>query len=195
MRSEWVTTVQYLEANWPNAEVSEATLAVWWEDVKDLPAEQVQAAAASWVRDGERFPPTGGILRRRVVEMRLDAPPFAAVLRLLREAAQKSPGYLQAAGDGSTVRAGDDRGAWLEVHAPRSVRDFIAAVGWGQLADTDDNAEARLRAKWDAFLGDLLATETYRGLDTAGLARLERVDRTAPRLAAGTSAALPEGSG
>lgn len=68
-REEWIEVVKLLRAYWPQAALPDETIAVWFVDVEELEHEQVRAALHAFAREGREFPPTGGMLRKKALEL------------------------------------------------------------------------------------------------------------------------------
>lgn len=166
--SDWIGVVVGIRARWPHADLPDSTIAVWREAVKDLPVEQVMAAIEVIYRDGREFPPNGGQIRKKVMELRDDAPQWGEVWRWVRKAQMKAPAF---AGDT------DGRDPFLREKGHDLAADFMAHIGW-PLPDewTDDNLESRLRRKWEEWMRDRAEGRNLAGLPSAGLKRLERGD-------------------
>lgn len=86
---EWKRVVAEMIARWPHSEVPDSTVAVWFSDVADLEAEHVLIALRSYSRDGREFPPTGGMLRAKVVELQRDDPDHAEAYALVMAAIKR----------------------------------------------------------------------------------------------------------
>jgi hypothetical protein len=170
-RPEWDQIVALIAANWPNNPPPDLTIDKAYMDLQDLPAEQVLAAVETFNRDGESFPPNGGKIRQRVVELQFDAPSWGEIWKHLRRAQMKAPAFREDR---------DERRPYLEAQGLTLAADFMEAIGWPTPDEWgDDNLESRVRNKWKEWLRDYLGGETYRGIPAGGLARLER--GTAPR--------------
>lgn len=92
-RSEWATIVAEMQARWPHAVIGEATVAAWWQDVADLDAQDVLETMRALGRDGREFPPTGGMLRSKLVELSQDAADAMEAWRLAMEAIRRHSSY------------------------------------------------------------------------------------------------------
>lgn len=55
--------VAWLTARYPNASWPEATIRAWIEDMADVPADALRAAARAWYDAPHQWPPNGGELR------------------------------------------------------------------------------------------------------------------------------------
>lgn len=163
---EWADLGQHITARWPHQPPPMESLAAWYEDVKDLPAVQVRAAIAAMARDGREFPPTGGMLRRRVFELAVDAPTFGDAWSSILRAVAKF-GHMR----------GAEALAWLaERHVlyPALARQ----VGWREicLSEAPDVIRGQARRIYEALVAQTTRELALRGLPDAGLTALERVN-------------------
>lgn len=188
IESEWLAIGERMQACWPHADLGMSTLEVWFQTVRDLPAEQVSAAVEVFHRDGREFPPNGGQLRQKIAELAFDAPQWGEVWPLIRRAQRKAP---------ALAVDPDERTPYLRQQGHGLVADFIEAVKWPEADEwSDDNLESRLRRKWEEWLRDRLGAAVNRGIPPAGLAKLERGDGPRKLNAGAMAAALapPGGS-
>jgi hypothetical protein len=178
--AEWDQIVaDELLPRWPHSEenMSDATLRVWAEDLADLQADQVRAAIRALARDGREFAPNGAQIRNKVIELGTDMPDWSQVFRALR--------HLVASGYCYPLTEPSDREALLG-RQPPVVRAFVEYIGLSQLREGltgEGGDEARLREKWLGFHKRVGRELAYRGLPSAGLPQLERIEaqRRAPR--------------
>lgn len=183
--SDFVGVAAGMRARWPHAELPESTITVWHTAVADLPLAQIEAAVEVFYREGREFPPNGGQIRQKVIELAADAPQWGEVWRALRKAQMKAPAL--------SVDP-DHRADHLRDNGLAAVAEFIESVGWPEADEwTDDNLESRLRRKWEEWLRDRKAGATNQGIPSAGLARLERGDgpRKLPASAVADAIARP----
>lgn len=174
---EWAPIQRALMRRWPGANWGEWARAgvvdQYLHDLDDLEAGQVAAAVAVLARDGREFPPTAGQIRRRAVELALDAPGWAECKLAIRRAM----GFSERAYHGGRFR--DERQARIDREHPLIV-GFVAHVGWeeaGRVCSGESAAEAQVRVKWEQFVDRHLEGGVLAGLPAAGLARLERANR------------------
>lgn len=170
-RSEWLGIVQRLRASWPHSPLPDETIAVWWEEVEDLPADQVASALRTFIREGREFAPTGGMLRKRVTELALDAPEWGRALASLERMADLPESMV--AGGARTHPRSDALAA-----SPPVIQHFVREHGWEQIRAGlygDGSDEARLRDKWRTFVARTERDGTLVGLPAADLRALERV--------------------
>lgn len=187
---EWREIAKRVIAKWPHQPPPPASLAESFNALSDLDAGQVMAAVESFYRDGREWPPTGGMLRQRVVELQLDAPEWAEALKWLKRYAQTgtiNPAY----GSREIYRA---KGAGVLAAMPARVAEFVEALGDRQLweaSEQDGGGEARLREKWLAHSRRQQREGALAGLPDSGLATLERVNGDYQRLVADTLREMP----
>lgn len=165
-RDEWLDIGQHITAKWPHSQPPVESLAAWFEDVADLDAQQVRAAVSAHARGGDKFPPTGGMLRRRVCELTVDAPDFGTAWSLVLDAVRRF-GYTD-------INAAM---AWLEGHG-RLVADLARRVGWRDICMSEEPGVIRGQARriYESLVAQTTRDLTLRGLPDSGLATLERVN-------------------
>lgn len=194
--AQWLRLAAELRARWPEATFSRASEVVYGRELADLDSQHVAAALAAHDRDGERFPPTAGQIRKRVVELAADAPDWSMVQRTIGRACSFSSRRF-AVGEGFV----DDRAAFLSEQHPL-LAAFVERVGWAEAqwaaaGDVEDGriAEAQVRTKWEQFRGRAMREAGLVGLPDGGLATLARVNREGglSQLGAALSRALPAG--
>lgn len=177
--SEWIEIAAAIRDRWPAAALPEGTIRQWGADLEDLPGAQVAAALDALYRDGREFPPNGGQIRAKVIELDVAAPEFAEVVVALRR-------VLEVPTFGATRVGGTDdepefapvnlRQAALEAEHPL-IGAFVDAVGWDQIHGLEGGSdEARLRAKWQAFVDRSTRDARLRGIPASGLRGLERTN-------------------
>lgn len=189
-QSEWVSdVVRRINANWPHQTVPDPALAKWYDDLREMEVRDVVAAVEALYRDGREFPPNGGMIRRKAVELAADAPEWAEVWlwvgRYIRTGVT-DPFYFQ------PNYAGRERPDH-PTHRARRLRDrmpplassFIEAVGDRQLREACEQdgggGEARLREKWASWSRRFEREAGMRGLDS-GLAAVARVNAAPARI-------------
>jgi len=165
-KSEWIEVVQLMRALWPHSEIPDATISAWYEAVSDLPKDQVVVAVTAIGREGREFAPTGGMIRKWVLEARDDAPQWGPVWRAIFKAQAKAP----ALPDSPDLRAD-----WLTENGFPLAAEFMEHIGWPPAEEwNEDNLESRLRRKWEEWLRDRAEGRILKGLPSVALARLER---------------------
>jgi hypothetical protein len=192
--SEWLDVAADLQARWAATVLSPETVQRWGEDLADLPAAHVAAAVAALGRTDREFAPNSGVIRTEVIRLRVDAPEWAEALADLVELAATPVARavevdVDHEENRATVRREYPRAELLATKHPL-LATFIDVVSWEQIRPAVDadrphrgNEEARLRDKWQAFVGRLLRDEALEGLapgsDLPALNRRSR--RRAPR--------------
>lgn len=173
--SEWLEIAAVIRERWPHAQLPDESIQRWGEDVADLPAEHVAAALEALYRQGREFPPNGGQLRAHAVELQLAPPEFAFVVRRLRHVASRSEELIVLDDAGHEVRTEPRAQALREEHP--LIREFVRAVGWGQIRGLDGGAEeARLREKWQAHVARARREVLLTGIPSGGLRELRRIE-------------------
>lgn len=182
-REEWVDVVLRINANWPHQTVPDESLAKWYDDLRELEARDVIAAVEALYRDGREFPPNGGIVRRKAIQLAADAPEWSDVWGWVQRYVRTgvaNPMYYQANYRGRDRPDHPSRKAErLKDRMPPLAARFIEAVGDRQLAeacDQEGGGEARLREKWHSWERRVEREAGMRGLDS-GLAAIDRVNR------------------
>jgi hypothetical protein len=170
---EWVDIARRINANWPHRQLPKATLAKYFDDLRDLPAQHVAAAVEVLHREGREWPPTAGQVLQKLAELSVDAPEWPFVARRLRRVAAFPANVIRA---GRTVDARAER---LKAEPPL-LQAFVEHVGWQEIAacpEDDRIAEAQLRTKWERFAARQHRDLALTGLPSAGLPALERIAR------------------
>lgn len=211
---QWINVETRLTANWPHQIPPESALKKWRADLDDLDGDQVETAVEALYIDGREYPPNGATIRRKVIELSIDAPDWAAVKAELcrppRVNQPRPPCDLDRC-DGSTWLLDEDTNETTpcscqaeRVAAARSytrhplIDGFAAECGPGELTDVwgDRTAEAQVRTKWEQFVARHAQEATYAGLPSAGLPAVERANRRGlARIGDVVRRALPAGVG
>lgn len=175
--SEWVEISAAIRDRWPSATLPEGTIRQWGADLEDLPGEQVAAALEALYRDGREFPPNGGQIRAKAIELALEPPEFAEVVVALRRVLGV-PTF-----GAKRVGGTDDEPEFAPVNLRQAALNaehdligaFVEAVGWQQIHGLDGGQdEARLRVKWQAFLDRSTREARLRGIPAGGVRELGR---------------------
>lgn len=153
-KAEWIELVRRMRAEWPHASVPDESIATWYEHVADLDAGAAADAIASLARDGREFPPTGGMIRRRVDEMGRADLDHGAAYALAMQAATRHGGHA----------TGLD---WLREQDPVAA---LAAerYGWREfcLSPADDTTRrAQFRDVYRGALRDRERADSHRDLE------------------------------
>jgi hypothetical protein len=87
--AEFEQTMALLDAHWHQNETPPTAYEIYAHELRDLSFEHVQSAVLALARDGERWMPYAGAIRRKVVVMQLDPPAWSVAIsdlsRALRE--------------------------------------------------------------------------------------------------------------
>lgn len=163
-RSEWAKQVAKLQARWPRQPVSPESAAIWFEDLMEFPAEQVEAAIVALYRDGREWAPNGAQIRLKVLELGQPAHDWGKAYKLA----------MDAAGPGGGAASGL---AWLRERDPLAA-EAASRFPWDAFCmETNDMAR---RAQFrDIFLEVAESAERhdrYRGIEPAGLKVLEQAN-------------------
>lgn len=167
--AEWARVVARITTNWPHSLPPEGALVKWRDDLRDLPAAEVEAAVEAIAADLERFPPNGHQIRAKLTELRLDLPEWGAVIRQL-DSLFTVPETCFQGGESVPLRQ-------QAVDAlPLPLQAFVARVGLEQINRGLDGGseEARLREKWTTFCQRVQRDQNYAAIPSAGLPALER---------------------
>lgn len=160
--NEWRRLVVRMNIQWPYHPVEEKTRNEWFKYVHDLPTEQVAVALEAYVLDGERFPPHGGMLRKKVAELATDdGATWAQVWAEIGRAVSLHGFYRD-----------PDEWPW----SSPLVAELVRLVGWQRLCsstDSETTLEAQCREKWLALKRQALEDRSFAGMQGAGLKRLE----------------------
>jgi hypothetical protein len=135
-RPEWIEVVKRYRANWPHAQIPDASIAKWYDDLAELPAEQVTAAVEAIYREGAEFPPNGAQVLAKVSEVERSDPDHGEAWRLAMEAVRRFGSYEPTAA--------------LEWLGERSaaVRVAVERIGYRELCHFNLADEATWRAQF-----------------------------------------------
>lgn len=175
-KAEWYTLATELQARWPNREIPEESVEIWFDDLAEFSQGQVRAAILTLYRDGREWCPTGAQIRARISELSRDEINHGEAWRLAKKAAIK--GDAQAAFE------------WLREQSPAAAEAVKQMCGL-QLTYLHEN-ESTVRAQFRDIFNSVIATrkrdDVYAGLPSAGLRGLERGPR---QIGAALKRALP----
>lgn len=173
-RAEWSEIAGIMTANWPHQVIPDASLAKFYEDLRDLPAEQVHAGVEAVYRSGAAFPPNGAQIRRQIIDLNLDLPTWGEVWNQIMHAVGKF-------GTWNEDKAQDELG----VFHPLALQ-LVREVGFRSICLCEDPLtvlEAQCRRKWEQMTARVERDGMLTGLPSGGLRTLERVNG-GPRLLA-----------
>jgi hypothetical protein len=180
---EWVNVSELIAAIWPHQAPPPESVAAWYPDVDDIEQRDAIAAVRALSRAGREFPPNGGLIRRKAIELAADAPEWSDVWGWVQRYVRTgvaNPMYFQANYAGRDRPDHPSRKAErLKDRMPPLAARFVEAVGDRQLAeacDQEGGGEARLREKWHSWERRVEREAGMRGLDS-GLAAIDRVNR------------------
>jgi hypothetical protein len=161
--AEWdVLTVEML-ALWPNREISDKSFDLWFRDLGEFKAEQVEAAILALYRDGREWAPNGAQIRLKLLELRTDVISHGEAYRLTLDAAGPMGGYA----NGMT---------WLREQSPLAA-DAAEQYGWRDFCLSENTPDTTRRAQYRDIFQQVVKRaadrEKYRGLKSGGLEAIE----------------------
>lgn len=169
---EWVEIVRRIQANWPQQRIPRASLAKWYDDLKDLHAEVVAAAVESIYRQGREWPPNGAMILGEVADQTLDAPSFGEawqmILTAIRSHGSRNPQRV-------IDKLSERHPAVAELAAQVDVRDI------GMAPDGDTTMHAQARERYRSIIAKQRRDLTHAGLPAATAPQLRALHRPAPR--------------
>ena len=182
-RAEWLKLAVELQARWPNRELTDESLAIWFEDLSHLPAEQVRTGILALYRDGREWCPNGAQILAKVSELGRDDPDHGEAWRMVNEALWKHAPYNWTAFY-----------AYLAERSP-AVAEAARRYGFetqnGYLKSEEGTVRAQFREIFKAVCRERQHDSAYVGLPNAGLRGLEREPR---KLGEALQRALPPGT-
>jgi hypothetical protein len=149
-RQEWKDIAGSLLAWWPHNQVPVASLLAWYEELMDLPAQQVAIAAKAICADGTPHMPNWAQIRNRVLDIATDAPDFSEVVQQIGRIAGKMPDRRY-----TTPEVYEARYAAVLERLHPLVASWIETVGWKHIRHSnleDRIAYAQLRDTWAAHI-------------------------------------------
>lgn len=166
-RSEWAKEVAKLQARWPRQPISPESAAIWFEDLAEFPAEQVNAAVTALYRDGREWAPNGAQIRIKLLELHTDVQDWGEAYETTMTAIRDHGGFY----------AGLD---WLRKESPLAA-EAAERYGWESLCRDGDTSDGTRRAQYrEIFQGVAKRAERdrrYDGIPDAGLKVLERANQ------------------
>lgn len=162
-RSEWLKVVAVLQARWPHQAIPAKSAELWFTDLEEFPAAQVDAAATALYRDGREFPPNGAMIRNKLIELQSPERDWSKAYSLTLEAAQKHGGAEY--GGLSWLREQDVVAA--ETAMRYGWRDFCYSDA------PDGTRRAQFRDIFNEVQGSADRHDRYRGISAAGLDALD----------------------
>jgi hypothetical protein len=169
--AEWTQIAQQMVARWPHSDLPDSSLAVWFDDLKDLSAEVVATAVMALYRDGRDFPPNGAQILAKVSELDRDDPDWGRAWELANKASWKHMPY-----DGERfIRT-------LEEQSPataEAVRRFGIKHFGERLVRDEGTDRAQFRQIYEAVVKQRRRDDAYAGLPNAGLRQIEQAPQRA----------------
>lgn len=180
---EWVEIVRLIQANWPQQRIPRASLAKWYDDLHDLPAETVAAAVESIYRQGREWPPNGALILREVADQTVAAPEFGVAWAQILQAIRSYGCHNQ-----QRVLDALENPAVKELASLTSIRDI------GMAPDGDTTLHAQARERYRSIVTRHHHKITHAGLPSAATTgELRGEGRPAPRQIGAAMAELVEG--
>lgn len=160
-RTGWVELVTEMQARWPNKEISDDSIAIWFDDLKHLPAEQVRAGIQALYRDGKEWCPNGAQILRKVSELDRDDPDYGEAWKLAKKASL----------DGFPERGFE----WLKEQSPAAAQAVRQMCGITLEYNLDEEATARAQFRdiYNSVVAARRRDDAYVGIEGAGLRSLE----------------------
>jgi hypothetical protein len=162
---EWMEVATEMQARWPQRELPEESLGIWFTDLRDLDAEEVRAGMLALYADGREWCPNGGQIRFKVSELKRDDPDYGEAWKLARKASMKG---------------NDEEGRkWLEDRSPAAAEAVRRMCG-GYLQynlDEEGTARAQFRQIFENVVAERARDDAYAGIPNAGLRGLDRGPR------------------
>lgn len=175
--AEWMEVAVEMQARWPQREIPEESIAIWFGDLSHLPADQVRGAVLALYADGREWCPNGGQILAKHSELRRDDPDYGEAWKLARKASRKADEKVGM--------------AWLEERSPAAAETVRRMCG-GYLQynlDEEGTARAQFRQIFENVVAERARDDAYPGIPDAGLRGLERGPR---KLGEALRRALPE---
>jgi hypothetical protein len=164
-KSEWYQIATELQARWPNREIPDESIELWFLDLEQLPAEQVRVGILALYRDGREWCPNGAQILGKVSELHRDDADYGEAWKLARRASKKADPK--------------EALAWLRERSPaaaEAVQEISGPQLSYQLAD-EATVRAQFRDIYRAVVASRKRDDVYAGLLSAGLRGLERGPR------------------
>lgn len=164
---EWdVLTVEIL-AYWPNREIPDKSFELWFNDLSEFEAEQVEAAIIALYRDGREWAPNGAQIRNKLLSLRAGDRSWTVAYNLAMDAA--------------THHGGAEYGGltWLRGQDELAAR-AAEAYGWRDfcLSDAPDTSRrAQFRSMFEELASSADRHDRYHGLPSGGLRVIEEANR------------------
>lgn len=161
--SEWDELAVKLQALWPSRPIPEQSIDLYFADLSEFEAEQVEAAILACYRSGREWAPNGAQIRLKLLELRTDTISHGEAYRLTLEAAGPRGGFST----GLT---------WLRDQSPLAA-EAAEQYGWRDFCLAENVPDTTRRAQYRDLFNTVAKRdgdrEKYRGLEAAGLKVLE----------------------
>ena len=157
--AEWDYLAVKLQAYWPSKAIPDESLDLWFADLGEFEAEQVEAAIIALYRDGREWAPNGAQIRNKLLELRTDEPDHGKAYELAMQAAGPMGGF--------------ERGMeWLREQSPLAA-EAAETYGWRDFCLNGDIDEGTRRAQYRDIYRTLASRserdQRYAGIAAAGL--------------------------
>ena len=207
-KREFAAIFQKVQAHYFNAPIPATAIDVYYSELAEFPAEHVSAAIDAIIRAGSPHIPLAGMIRRKIVELTIDAPPWSRALPALAEARRKLDEFRAPAscldgnpgcdGDGTQLVEEDGRefarfcSCREKLREMRAtdlhplVREFVEIVGWATVERAilgDTTVEAQTRRKYEEHVAAAIEGRSLQGIEAPSLRRIARVGEESRELA------------
>ena len=170
-KAEWLKIATELQARWPHKPIPQESIAIWFDDLRDLEHAQVRTAVLAIYRDGREWAPNGAQIRAKVVDLTRDDPSEGEAWQIAMTACKRF---------GASIPQNiEDAMAWIAVSSP-AVLFAVQRFGYRDLCLTEnlDTARAQFRDIYRAVRSRRDRDARYIGLPAAGMKGLESGPRT-----------------
>lgn len=159
--AQWWELVTEMQARWPGKEITEESAAIWFTDLKHLPADQVRAGIVALYRDGREWCPNGAQILRKVSELDRDDPDYGEAWKLAKKASL----------DGFPERGFE----WLQEQSPAAAQAVrqMCGITLEYNLDEESTVRAQFRDIYNAVVGARRRDDAYVGIEGAGLRSLD----------------------
>lgn len=175
---EWMEVATEMQARWPQRELPEESLGIWFTDLRHLEAEEVRAGMLALYADGREWCPNGGQILAKVVELSQNQVDHGEAWKLAKKASMKA----------------DQEKAFelLKEQSPaaaEAVRRLCGGLTLTYLLAEESTVRAQFRDIFRNIVAAERRDDLYAGIPKAGLRGLDRGPR---KLGDALQRALPE---